>query len=286
MATLSELYPYLRLLFARAGTLFSPVSGRVVERSTLEDVLAFLLQQPEGTEAWILRPFPLQAGENPLQKAEKLTAEGYDRFYWKGDLYEWPDFPADPDPQDLFIVVDRVFLDPAEGELRARLRESLEEVWYAHERQVWLYLEGKGEFYFSGQLYADGYTFRELTPELFNYLSSYGACPTCQGRGRSLSLYEKAVIPDPRRTLRTGLVELWELPVMAEYKACFLEATAGLIDPDQPYYAYTAQERRLLWWGDAFKGIEGIFPSFLAVLQSRRAPVTCIASRGGALPCV
>lgn len=272
VATLSELYPYLRLLFARAGTLLSPVSGRAVERSTVEDVLTFLLQQPEGTEAWILRPFPLQEGEILLQKAEKLATEGYDRFYWRGALYEWPDFPTNAEPPNLFVVVDRVFLDPAEVELRARLRESLEEVWYAHERQVWLYLQGKGEFYFSGQLYADGYTFREPTPELFNYLSSYGACPTCQGRGRSLSLYEKAVIPDPRRTLRTGLVELWELPTMAEYKARFLEKTAGLIDPDRPYYAYTPQERRLLWWGDALEGIVGIFPSFLAALQTRRSP--------------
>ncbi len=272
VATLSELYPYLRLLFARAGTLLSPVSGRPVERATLEEVLAFLLQQPEGTEAWILRPFPLQEGEPLLQKAEKLASEGYDRFCWQGTLYEWPEFPTQADPADLFVVVDRVFLDPAEVELRARLRESLEEVWYAHERQVWLHLVDKGDFYFSGQLYADGYTFREPTPELFNYLSSYGACPTCQGKGRSLSLYEKAVIPDPRRTLNTGLVALWELPTMAEYKARFLEKTAGLLDPDRPYYAYTALEQRLLWWGDPLQGIVGIFPSFLAALQTRSSP--------------
>ncbi|MCX7606840.1 MAG: excinuclease ABC subunit UvrA [Bacteroidia bacterium] len=270
VASLSELYPYLRLLFARVGTLYSPISGRAVERYSLEEVVEFLLQQPSGTEILILRPFPSEGAESLPTAAEKLVQEGHDRFFWKETLYEWPDFPPTQSIEEVYVVVDRLFLDPSEVELRARLMESLEEVWYTHARQAWVWLQGKGEFYFSGQLYAEGYTFREPTPELFNYLSSYGACPTCQGRGRSLSLSEERVIPDPRKSLQEGLVALWqENPFLQAYQQQFIAQAQEIIPPDLPYYAYSTHQKRLLWWGDPLKNIPGIFASYEAALKER-----------------
>lgn len=224
VVTLSELYPYLRLLFARTGTLYSPISGEPLHRYTLEEVVQFLLQQPPGTEVRILRPI-----SDPTA-LPTLASEGYDRILWRDTLYEWPDYPTELDADDLYLVVDRLFIDPAEIELRARLMESLEEVWYAHQRQVWVWVAEKGVFSFSGQLHAEGYTFREPTPELFNYLSAYGACPTCQGKGTSLSLLPEAVLPDPRKSLQEGLVALWaENDFMQPYQEAFIERTQGLL---------------------------------------------------------
>ncbi|MCS7153727.1 MAG: excinuclease ABC subunit UvrA [Bacteroidia bacterium] len=264
VATLSELYPYLRLLFAKVGQIFSPISGAPVERYTIEEVVEFLLQQPAGTEVLILRP--LQPEGDYRSALEKLVETGYDRFYQADSVYEWPDYP--PSSQEVYVVVDRVFIEPEEVELRARITESIEEVWYAHGRRVWVWIQGKGEFFFSGELYAEGYTFREPTPELFNYFSSYGACPKCQGKGRSLSLKESLVIPDPTKSLATGLVALWEaIPEMEPYRRQFIEAAAERIPPELPYYRYTTQQKRLLWWGDPLKGIVGIFGSYERILH-------------------
>ncbi|MCX8112203.1 MAG: excinuclease ABC subunit UvrA [Bacteroidia bacterium] len=266
VATLSELYPYLRLLFAKVGQLYSPISGEPVERYTLDEVAQFLLQQPPGTEVLILRPIPTEG--DYLESLKGFVERGYDRFYQNGHMYEWPEYP--PSPEDSFIVTDRVFIEPEEVELRARLMESLEEVWYAHGRRVWIGIAGKGDFFFSGELYAEGHTFREPTPELFNYFSSYGACPSCQGRGYSTGLYEPEVIPDPRKSLRTGLVALWELsPETQSYRERFIQAAAELISPELPYYRYTTQQKRLLWWGDALKGIIGIYESYAQLMRQR-----------------
>ncbi len=264
VVTLSELYPYLRLLFARVGQLYSPISGEPLQRYSLEEVAQFLLQQPPGTEVRILRPI-----RDP-EALPTLAEEGYDRILWQDTLYEWPDYPADLTEEELYLFLDRLFIDPTEVELRARLMESLEEVWYAHQRQVWVWISEKGTFAFSGQLQAEGYSFREPTPELFNYLSSYGACPTCQGKGQALSLSEAAVLPDPRKSLQGGLVALWaDLPFMRPYQEAFVERTRDQIDPALPYYAYTTQQKRLLWWGDPLRGIVGIMGSYEAEMRKR-----------------
>lgn len=265
VATLSDLYPYLRLLFAKVGTLYSPISGLPVARHTLQEVVTFLLQQPTGTLVYILRPL---SGEDPFQAYQSRLTEGQDRFFYRGRLYEVPEMPPFPLVDTLYEVVDRVFIHPDEIDLRARLTESLETVWYAHQRTVWVWIEGKGEFVFRGELYADGYTFREPTPELFNFLSSYGSCPTCQGRGYALSLRQDAVIPDPRKSLSEGLVALWELPFMQAYRDRFIELM--VIPPDLPYYAYTTQQKRLLWWGDPLQKILGILPSYQALAKTRK----------------
>ncbi|MCS7297334.1 MAG: excinuclease ABC subunit UvrA [Bacteroidia bacterium] len=270
VVTLSELYPYLRLLFAKAGQLYSPISGAPVVRYTLEEVVQFLLQQPDGTEVLILRPlFPQEKGGGDLLKTiEKVVEAGYDRFYQEGRLYEWPEVP--PHEEEVYVVVDRVFIEPTEIELRARLIESLEEVWYAHERRVWLWIQGKGEFFFSGDLYAEGHTFREPVPELFNYFSSYGACPACQGRGQAVSLDPHRVIPDPRKSLAEGMVALWTLiPEMQRFQVEFEEAIQGDIPSELPYYRYSSTQRRLLWWGDALRGVVGIYKSYEQTLKHR-----------------
>jgi len=270
VATLTDLYPYLRLLFAKAGVLYSPVSGLPVERHTLEDALQFIMQQPEGTLVYILRPL---LGEGSVEvRYRKRLEEGQDRFFYRGVLYEAPDEPPFPLDEELFEVVDRVFVHSDEVDLRARVIESLEEVWYAHERTVWVHIAGKGDFVFRGQLHADGYTFREPTPELFNFLSSYGSCPNCHARGKALSLREEAVIPDPRRSLRDGLVALWKLPLFAEELPAYLEALQAYIPLDLPYYHYTTQQKRLLWWGDPLKKLPGIFPTFLSAQKVVSGP--------------
>ncbi len=261
VATLTDLYPYLRLLFAKVGILHSPVSGLPVERHTLEDALQFMLQQPEGSLVYILRP--LLGEGSPEERYRKRIEEGQDRFFYRDTLYEAPEEPPFPLEDELFEVVDRVFIHPAEIDLRARLMESLEEVWYAHERTVWIHIAGKGDFVFRGQLHADGYTFREPTPELFNFLSAYGSCPNCHGRGKALGLREEAVIPDPRLSLQDHLVALWELPFFSPHVPSYLEQLSLHIPLDLPYYRYTTQQRRLLWWGDALRRITGIVPSFI-----------------------
>ncbi|GIV23420.1 MAG: UvrABC system protein A [Bacteroidia bacterium] len=285
VATLSELYPYLRLLFARVGTLYSPISGQPVQRHTLEEVLQFLLQQPSGTEIWILRPLPSSQAPSLAEALQKLAEEGHDRFVWRGTLYEWPDLPPADAPDEVYLLADRLFIDPREVALRARILETLEEVWYAHEKQVWVWIAGKGEFYFTGQLYAEGYTFREPTPELFNYLSAYGACPTCQGKGESLGLRIEAVLPNPRKSLQEGLVAPWsELDCMRPYLENFLQKAGHLVPPDLPYYRYTTQQRRLLWWGDPLQGIIGIYPSFDQELR-RRTHARALFPYQGIGPC-
>ncbi|MCS6789553.1 MAG: excinuclease ABC subunit UvrA [Bacteroidia bacterium] len=286
VATLSELYPYLRLLFARVGTLYSPISGDPVERYTLEEVLQFILQQPEGTEIWLLRPVPPDMKANSLHElAEKLANSGYDRFFYAGRLYEYPEFPTEPLEDTLYLVADRVFIDHSEAELRARIMDTLEEIWYAHDRRVWVYVVGKGEFSFSGHLYADGHTFQEPTSELFNYLSSYGACPKCQGKGKAWSLLPAAVIPNPRLSLKDGLVALWcALPELRAFEEEFIQQAAHLIPPDLPYYRYTSQQKRLLWWGDPLKGIRGIFGSY-EFLERERSKIREIVAFFGEGPC-
>ncbi len=285
VATLTDLYPYLRLLFAKAGTLYSPVSGLPVERHTLEDALQFALQQPEGTLVYILRPLLGQG--SPEERYHKRIEEGQDRFFYRGMLYEVPDSPPFPLEDELFEVVDRVFIHPDEVDLRARLIESLEEVWYAHERTVWIHIVGKGDFVFRGQLHADGYTFREPTPELFNFLSSYGSCPSCHGRGKGLSLREEAVIPDPRRALKDQLVALWKLPIFSKEISSYLEVLGEHISLDLPYYRYTTQQKRLLWWGDPLRKVPGIFPSFIwAQKQHAQKPPYELAAFMGEGPCL
>ena len=262
VGTSTEIYEYLRLLYARIGRTFSPISGEEVKHHSVEDVIEKVMSYSEGTKFCILAPLHIVEGRSIQNQLEMEMQEGYARIYVDNDFIRIEDWleqnPADDDnkstakdkAKNIYLVIDRLSVDNSKDTL-TRLTDSCETAFYEGDGNMQLMiLPAKLTYDFSTRFEADGIRFEEPNDNMFSFNSPLGACPTCEGFGRVIGIDEKLVIPDSSLSVYDGCVQCWHGEKMTTWKDEFCRrATKDNFPIFKPYFELTKAEKESLWKG-------------------------------------
>jgi excinuclease ABC subunit A len=260
VGTMAEITDYVKLLFARAAVFHCPRCARPVVPASAEGVWEQLAAQPRGAELIVTFPFPV-AEENPRRTAAHLTRLGYDRLITGGAITPLSDWnPANGDPV-LDVVADRTILRSQD---RTRIVDSVEQALDLGGGRVDLWLERKVRLSFSTRLACPrcGIAFNPPSPNLFSFNSPVGACETCRGFGRVITLDPDLVVPDPGLSLAQGAIRPWGDATVgrAEYRDLMDFCRRAGIPVDRPFRELTDAQRRSVFEGaDGFYGVRGFF---------------------------
>ncbi len=263
VGTSTEIYEYLRLLYARVGKTYSPISGQEVKKHTPEDIVNCMLQYPDGTRYTLLAPIILREGRTLVQQLEVYMKEGFNRLEVNGTMLRIDEYsPKDSDT--VFLMVDRLTASH-EKDAISRLTDSAETAMYEGDGACLLRFyqaDGSTSLYrFSTKFEADGMTFEEPTDQMFSFNSPIGACPKCEGFGRVIGIDEHLVVPNRALSVYDGAVVCWRGEKMGEWRDMVIRGAEKAGFPIfTPYYELTDEQRRMLWEGTPyFEGINAFF---------------------------
>ena len=252
VGTSTEIYEYLRLLYARIGRTYSPISGEEVKKHTTEDIVQKMLEYSSGTRFVVMAPIHLPEGRTMEQQLKAYILQGYARIYVGGEFQRIDDYLSAGDCQqkDMYLVIDRLSADNTPDNI-ARLVDSAETAFYEGNGSCRLLFPPSNIFYdFSMKYEADGMTFEEPNDNMFSFNSPVGACPECQGFGRIIGIDEKLVIPNTTLSVYDGCVVCWHGEKMKEWKDWFCRHAAQDDFPIfEPYMNLTQQQKDWLWHG-------------------------------------
>ena len=263
VGTSTEIYDYLKLLFARIGRTFSPISGREVVRYQAQDVVERISSLSEGKAVIVAAPFVLREGERVIEKITLLMEEGVQRFSLQGEMMLAEDFVqsvgADTEPKDIMVVVDRL-RTLHEEELLSRAGDSVARAMEIGDGVCLLIVSGRVEEY-SSRFEIDGITFEEPTEHLFSFNNPIGACPVCEGYGKVVGIDENLVVPDKNKSVFENAIACWRGASMSWFRDRLVENAHRFDFPvHAPYYALTKEQKRLLWTGNEyFHGLDEFF---------------------------
>ena len=263
VGTSTEIYEYLRLLYARIGRTFSPVSGQEVKKHSVEDIVRTTLDYPDGTRFTVLAPLIVPQGRTLQQQLDMDLKQGFTRLEVNGSMLRIEDYK--PSANDtLFLLVDRL-VTSHEKDALSRLTDSVETAMYEGDGACLLrFYETDGGTSlrrFSTKFEADGIRFEEPTDQMFSFNSPIGACPECEGFGRVIGIDEHLVVPDRSLSVYDGCVVCWRGEKMGEWRDMVIRGAERAGFPIfTPYYELTDEQRRMLWEGTPyFEGINAFF---------------------------
>ena len=254
VGTSTEIYEYLRLLYARIGRTYSPISGEEVKKHTTEDIVQKMLEYSSGTRFVVMAPIHLPEGRTMEQQLKAYILQGYARIFVNGDFQRIDDFLSEysekSEYSEAYLVIDRLSADNTPDNI-ARLVDSAETAFYEGNGSCRLLFPPSNIFYdFSMKYEADGMTFEEPNDNMFSFNSPVGACPECQGFGRVIGIDEKLVIPNTTLSVYDGCVVCWHGEKMKEWKDWFCRHAAQDDFPIfEPYMNLTQQQKDWLWHG-------------------------------------
>lgn len=258
VGTSTEIYEYLRLLYARIGRTFSPVSGQEVKKHTTEDVVRCMLSYSKGTRFTVLAPLVVREGRSLSEQLDSDFKQGFSRIEVNGEITRMEDFMVElsknPDAgkgKTIYLLVDRMACDDAKDSI-SRLTDSAETAFYEGNGECMLRFYPSGLLhFFSTRFEADGMTFEEPTDNLFSFNSPIGACPECEGFGRVIGIDEHLVVPNSALSVYEGAVVCWRGEKMGEWKNEFCRRAARHNFPIfEPYYQLTQAQKDFLWHGE------------------------------------
>ena len=293
VGTSTEIYEYLRLLYARVGHTFSPVSGREVKKHTPEDIVNCMLEHPEGTRYTVLAPIVLREGRTLAQQLDTYQKEGFTRLEVNGQMARIDEY-APREGDTLFLLIDRLTASHEKDAL-SRLTDSAETAMYEGDGACLLrFYQADGStslFRFSTKFEADGITFEEPTDQMFSFNSPIGACPVCEGFGRVIGIDEHLVVPNRALSVYDGAVVCWRGEKMGEWREMVIRGAEKAGFPIfTPYYELTDEQRRMLWEGTRyFEGINAFFKmlqenqykiQYRVMLARYRGKTVCPACHG------
>ena len=254
VGTSTEIYEYLRLLYARIGKTYSPVSGDEVKKHSIEDIIKCVQGYAIGTKFVIMSPLHISEGRNLSEQLMLYVQQGYSRVYYKGDFVR---IDAMEDTTDdgmeahgIYLVVDRMSLD-GEPDTLSRLADSAETALFEGNGECRLmFLPSNISYDFSTRFEADGMTFEEPSDNMFSFHSPIGACPKCEGFGKIIDIDERLVIPNSSLSVYDGCVQCWSGEKMGAWRKEFCRRAAKDSFPIfEPYYNLSQKHREWLWHG-------------------------------------
>ena len=266
VGTATEIYDYLRMLFARAGHTYSPVSGEEVRKHGIEDIVRTVLSYPEGTRVAVLTGLRIPDGRTAAQQLEILQKQGYSRLERDGEFVMIADLLSQGDNIDTDgyrLLIDRLAVSADKDEI-SRLTDSVETAYFEGRDEAIVKIwgtDGAHEHFFSRKFTADGMEFREPSDLMFNFNNPYGACPTCEGFGKVLGVSEELVIPNKTLSVHQNAVKCWSGEKMSEWKTRLTHLAPRFNFPiHTPYNELTDAQRDFLWHGNShWEGIDGFF---------------------------
>ena len=296
VGTSTEIYEYLRLLFARVGKTYSPVSGQIVKKDSAEDIVNCMLSYPKGTRYTVLTPIVPREGRDVQQQIEMDRKEGFTRLEVNGEMVRMEDY-AYNEADTIYLLIDRMSCDDSKDSI-SRLTDSAETAMYEGDGACLLrFYTADGEtrlHSFSTKFEADGITFTEPTDQMFSFNSPIGACPVCEGFGKIVGIDEHLVVPNRALSVYDGAVMCWRGEKMGEWLHEFLrEAPVHNFPIFAPYYELTEEQKDYLWHGPRDKAcIDSFFKmleenqykiQYRVMLARYRGKTVCPACHGSRL---
>ena len=291
VGTSTEIYDYLKLLYTRIGTTYSPVSGKLVKKDTGTEVVTYIKTLPEGEKLLLLAPIHLEEGRTMENKLKTLAQQGYARVKMEGQVVRLDELKGKSFPKEIQLVIDRVITQNDE-DFYNRLADAVQIAFF----------EGKGELYiehlsdgkqkeFNNRFEADGITFMEPNVHLFSFNNPYGACPTCEGYGDVIGIDEDLVIPNTGLSIYENAIFPWRGESMGWYRDTLVNNAYKFDFPiHKPWFELTEEQQKLVWEGNQyFEGLNDFF-SFLesksykiqnrVMLSRYRGKTKCVTCKG------
>jgi excinuclease ABC subunit A len=299
VGTSTEIYDYIRLLFARAGHTFSPVSGKEVKKHSVDDIVDFLAALPEGTRVIITSPGEIPGNLDVSDYFSFLVKQGFSRIEADGELISLDEIKpvrSYKSGQKINIVIDRLVIDHSADSL-SRAADSAQTAFQTGKGYCQVIIPGEGDIRresFSNKFEADGILFEEPTEYLFSFNNPLGACPVCEGYGKIIGIDENLVIPNRNLSVYEDAIVCWKGESMKKWKERLI-ANAELFDfpIHKPIYQLTGEQRALLWEGNKyFYGINRFFEhleekkykiQYRVLLSRYRGKTTCPQCKGSRL---
>ena len=263
VGTSTEIYDYLKLLFARIGHTFSPISGNEVRCYGVDDVVAYILENGLGKRVVITAPILLNSRQGLIEKLLEFIADGFQRVWIDGQSLTMEEFlptiNAETDVEQVSLVVDRMRASDDDESL-LRMRDSLARA-YSYGNDICSVIIDGEQRDFSARFEADGIEFEQPTEHLFSFNNPIGACPVCEGYGKIVGIDEDLVIPDKSKTIYEDAIACWRGATMKRWKEILINNAHKFGFPiHEPYYNLTPEQKLLLWRGNEyFHGLNEFF---------------------------
>jgi excinuclease ABC subunit A len=269
VATATEVYDFMRLLWARAGRTFCPVCGRRIQKDTVDQVAQRMLSEPEGKRFLVLFPVKRENAEIPRTHLAELRARGFNRLWQNGTIYEFstPESLLDIDwEHPVYVLADRIAIAP---DLHQRIVDTVESCYRESGDAIFEDAKTGARQVFSERFMCkhDNLEFREPEPILFSFNSPAGACPRCQGFGNTIDYAFDLIVPNRGLTLDEGAVEPWTKPRGKEWYDDFRKKAAGRVRFDAPFCDLTEDEQKLVLEGE--NKIDGV-RQFFNYLETKK----------------
>lgn len=298
VGTSTEIYDYMKLLFARIGKTYSPVSGIEVKKDNVEDVVDYLMNFKQGTRFAIYSPLIIPKGRSYAEQLDILNKQGYSRIERGGDLYNITEELADESQQKIkcsqcLLLIDRMAVSNDQDAL-SRIRDSVETAFFEGRKTLIVKVfEGDRvpEKRFSHKFEADGMEFLEPTEDMFSFNNPLGACPDCEGFGKVIGIDEDLVIPNKNLSVYDNAIVCWRGEKMSKWKDKLVYNASQFDFPvHTPVFKLTQEQRNLLWTGNKyFKGLNKFFKyleskqykiQYRVMLARYRGKTTCPSCNG------
>ena len=297
VGTSTEIYDYLRMLFARVGKTFSPVSGQMVKKHTSDDVVNAINSYPIGTRFAILANIIMPEGRDFGTHLDILLKGGYSRLEHNGKFVQITDLLNDGKSHkvdDYRLLIDRLSVSRTKED-DMRIYDSLQTAFFeGHDECIIMIWQSNGTtqtLTFSKRFEADGITFQEPSDLMFNFNNPVGACPVCEGFGKVTGIDENLVVPNKALSIYEDAVVCWKGQVMSEWKRDLISKAAKYGFPiHTPYNNLTEEQKHFLWHGNSdFAGIDGFFRfvqsktysiQYRVMLNRYRGKTTCPECNG------
>lgn len=307
VGTSTEIYDYLKLLFARIGKTISPVSGEEVKRDTVDSVTDFILKQEEDSVLYIYASLQPHNGRALKEELAILLQKGYKRVRFKNEVKKIEDFIDDKSVKnpvlkksgEVEILIDRITLNYADdnSELAARIADSVQTAFFEGHGESVIEIQHGAEtkaYNFCDRFELDGIKFEEPSVHFFSFNNPFGACKTCEGYGKVIGIDEDLVVPDKSKSVYEGAIAPWRGEKMREWYDAFIKSSSKFDFPiHRPYSQLTKKEQELIWSGNKyFQGLDAFFKyleeqtykiQYRVLLSRYRGKTNCPECKGSRL---
>jgi excinuclease ABC subunit A len=265
VGTSTEIYDYLKLLYARVGITYSPVSGQQVTKDSVSDVVDYIQQQQEGTKVMILSPLKIPQDRSLVDTLKIELGKGFTRIIQGETLLFIEECIEDQNKicakEALYLLIDRMVVNKNDENNQFRMADSIQTAFFEGEGVCLVEVFGEARRTFSNRFERDGITFEVPSVNFFSFSNPYGACRTCEGFGKILGIDEDKVIPNKRLAIYEGAILPWQSSTMQKWLDPLIKQSKKFDLPiHKPYNELSGEHKKLLWTGNEFfKGLDAFF---------------------------